>query len=113
MWRRKYSPPVDAESTYIDYLGQHFKSIVAATRASSEGKSISFDTLLRWKKLDSFMKYGSASIQLIASIWTEIVGSTRDTCDICKFKTIDDLLSMRAGFLEYFEIARQFIVNRV
>ena len=97
MWRRKYSPPVDAESTYIDYLGQHFKSIVAATRVSSEGKSISFDTLLRWKKLDSFMKYGSASIQLIASIWTEIVGSTRDTCDICKFKnlsaTIDDLLS--------------------
>ena len=30
-------------------------------------------------QLDSFMKYGSASIQLIASIWIEIVGSTRAT----------------------------------
>lgn len=96
MWMKKYNPPVDAESTYMDYLGKHFQSIVGTDKKSSEVESISFETLLRWEKLDSIMKYGSNSIQLIASIWIDIVGSTRDACNMCKFAnlsaTIDDLL---------------------
>ena len=93
---KKYNPPVDAESSYMEYLGKHFQSIVGADKKSSEVESISFETLLRWEKLDSIMKHGSNSIQLIASIWIEIVGSTRDACNMCKFAnlsaTIDDLL---------------------
>merc|ERR1711907_701043 len=96
LWMKKYNPPVDAESSYMEYLGKHFQSIVGADKKSSEVESISFETLLRWEKLDSIMKHGSNSIQLIASIWIEIVGSTRDACNMCKFAnlsaTIDDLL---------------------